>query len=97
MCVKQKWHEENEGDDVRLCLQVDHESISKAVGTLGGTGLRLLSLDSSELGSGLFISVSEVKEARRAAVDTLINERTQHNVAQGVFFYHHPWTRADSP
>jgi hypothetical protein len=78
-CAKQLWGTLT----VMLSMQVDHESISKAIGTLGGTGLRLLGLDSSELADGLFIPVAEVKEARRAAVDALIAERTRHGVAQG--------------
>jgi len=66
------------------CRGADHESISKAVGTLGGTDLRLASLDTSGLDAGLFIPVGEIKEARRAAVEALMKERVLHKVADGM-------------
>jgi hypothetical protein len=64
--------------------------VKKAVGQLNETPFRLSetnsvdSFDCSELGSGLFLPVSEIKSARRDAVNDLIEKLRLHNKAENL-------------
>lgn len=56
------------------------EEVGKAIGQLGGTPFKLSSeIDVSGLESGLFVPASEIKAARRDAVESLIQLRRTHN------------------
>lgn len=56
------------------------EEVSKAIGQLGGTPFFVSEdVDASGLESGLFVPASEIKAARREAVENLIALRRAHN------------------
>ncbi|CAG9462136.1 unnamed protein product [Pedinophyceae sp. YPF-701] len=67
---------------------LDRDAIAAALGPrLGGGPLRLASLDVSGLDDtppGVFLPVGEVKDARRRAVDALVELRRHHPRADGV-------------
>ena len=63
-------------------------SLAKAVGQLGGTPFEVgeLNVDGLDLSENLFIAAGEIKSARRAAVEALVQVRrtTVSGVAQGL-------------
>ena len=66
---------------------ISRADLLKAVGLLGDSPYALDSLDeidTSGLDDGLFVPLSEVKVARRLALEALTKERTAHSRAEGL-------------
>ena len=59
---------------------LDEEALRRAVGQLGGTPLVVRGLDVSCVMGGAWLPVSQVKEARRAAVESLLELRAAQRV-----------------
>jgi collagenase-like PrtC family protease len=60
------------------------EDLNSAIGTLGDTPFVNTNIDISSLEEGLFIPVAQIKEARRLAVEKLIEARRKHGKDVGV-------------
>ena len=61
------------------------DGVRSAVGALGGDGLVLNEYDDSELHlDGLFLPARVLKETRRNAVQSLLMERSSHEIARGL-------------
>jgi hypothetical protein len=61
------------------------EDLNAAIGTLGDTPFfNKQNIDISSLDQGLFIPVAQIKDARRLAVDQLLEERRKHGKGVGV-------------
>jgi hypothetical protein len=69
---------------------VGRSEVLSAVGTLGGSVFRIhnenehLSVSTESLGSGLFVPVSEIKEARRSALSQLLELTRLHEKDLGI-------------